>query len=46
MQSDPLVGDSVLEDVNPFNTWRCEACGKQWSEAAAGAEGKPLNAEK
>jgi hypothetical protein len=26
--------DPVLEGVDPFNSWRCEACGKQWTESA------------
>jgi hypothetical protein len=25
--------DPVLEDVDPVNSWLCEACGKQWSDA-------------
>jgi ribosomal protein L37AE/L43A len=28
------AGDPVLEGVDPFNTWRCEACGNQWTESA------------
>jgi hypothetical protein len=24
--------DPALEGVNPFNSWRCEACGNQWAE--------------
>jgi ribosomal protein L37AE/L43A len=28
------AGDPVLEDVDPFNTWKCEACGKEWTESA------------
>lgn len=24
--------DPALEGVDPFNTWRCEACGRQWTE--------------
>jgi hypothetical protein len=24
--------DPVLEEVDPSNSWRCEACGKQWTE--------------
>ncbi len=27
------AGDPVLEGVDPFNAWRCEACGKQWTES-------------
>jgi hypothetical protein len=26
--------DPVLVSVNPFNTWRCETCGKQWTDSA------------
>jgi hypothetical protein len=33
--------DPVLEAVDPFNTWQCEACGKQWTESAGDVEGKP-----
>lgn len=29
------AGDPVLEDVDPLNTWKCEACGNQWTELAA-----------
>jgi ribosomal protein L37AE/L43A len=28
------AGDPVLEGVDPFNTWRCEACGNEWTESA------------
>jgi hypothetical protein len=31
--------DPVLEAVDPFNTWLCEACGKQWTEPAEGVVG-------
>lgn len=32
--------DPTLEGVDPFNTWRCEACGNGWTETAAeGSEG-------
>jgi len=27
--------DPILESVEPFNTWLCEACGGQWTEAAS-----------
>jgi hypothetical protein len=40
------AGDPVLEDVDPFNTWECEACGKQWTEPAADVDGKPEQAER
>jgi len=26
--------DPVLVSVNPLNTWRCETCGKQWTDSA------------
>jgi hypothetical protein len=36
--------DPVLEGVDPFNTWLCEACGKQWTESAAALSGTPEKA--
>jgi hypothetical protein len=30
------AADPALEGVDPFNTWRCEACGYQWTESGAG----------
>jgi hypothetical protein len=33
------AGDPVLEGVDPVNSWRCEACGKQWTEAAEDSDG-------
>lgn len=35
------TGDPVLEGVDPANTWRCEACGKRWTEPATGVDGGP-----
>ena len=33
------AGDPVLEGVDPFNSWLCEACGNEWTESgAAGSE--------
>jgi hypothetical protein len=32
--------DPVLEDTEPVNTWRCEACGRQWSDPAPAGEAK------
>jgi hypothetical protein len=32
------AGDPVLEGVEAVNTWRCEACGKQWSDPDADAD--------
>jgi hypothetical protein len=37
--------DPVLEAVDPFNTWQCEACGKQWSESAEDVAGEPDRTE-
>jgi hypothetical protein len=33
------AGDPVLEGVDPCNEWKCESCGKQWTESAAGLNG-------
>ena len=34
--------DPALEGVDPANTWRCEQCGEQWTEATgAGGKGTP-----
>jgi uncharacterized protein (DUF983 family) len=32
------AGDPVLEGVDPFNSWLCEACGNEWTESAADDE--------
>ena len=32
------AADPVLEGVDPVNTWRCEACGYEWTEPAADVE--------
>jgi len=37
------AGDPALEGVNPFNSWRCEACGKQWTESGEGEAAGPAN---
>ena len=29
------TADPALEGVDPFNTWRCESCGYQWTESGA-----------
>jgi len=39
------AADPVLEGVDPFNRWRCEACGKRWTESIAGTDGQPEMAE-
>jgi hypothetical protein len=31
------AGDPVLESADPVNAWRCESCGKQWTEAIVDA---------
>jgi ribosomal protein L37AE/L43A len=33
------AGDPVLEGVDPTNSWRCEACGRQWTESAEALPG-------
>ncbi len=38
------AGDPVLESVDPFNSWKCEACGNEWTESADLKEG-PESAE-
>lgn len=35
------AADPVLEGVDPFNTWRCEACGNEWTESAEDLTGPP-----
>jgi hypothetical protein len=37
------AGDPVLEGADPVNTWRCEACGNQWSDPPGDLEEKPEN---
>jgi hypothetical protein len=32
------AGDPVLEGVDPFNSWLCEACGNEWTESAVDDE--------
>lgn len=36
--------DPALEGVNPFNSWRCEACGTQWAESEDGSTSAPAPA--
>jgi hypothetical protein len=38
------AADPVLEGVDPCNTWRCEACGKRWTESIAEQSGNPEQA--
>lgn len=37
------AADPVLEGVDPFNTWRCEACGNGWAETAENSGGSAPN---
>jgi hypothetical protein len=39
------AGDPVLEGVDPFNTWRCEACGNEWTESAGDLTESPEKSE-
>jgi hypothetical protein len=32
------AADPILEGADPVNSWRCESCGKQWTDAAEGAQ--------
>ena len=36
--------DPVLESAEPTNAWLCEACGAQWSDPEADADGDPERA--
>ena len=40
------AGDPALEGVNPFNSWRCEACGQQWTESGEAEAAGPTNEDK
>jgi hypothetical protein len=35
--------DPALEGANPFNSWRCEACGNQWIETDENQAPDPAN---
>jgi len=37
------AGDPALEGVDPFNSWRCEACGQQWTESGEAEASGPAN---
>lgn len=37
--------DPALEGVEPFNSWRCEACGNQWTETEGDLAAKPTEKE-
>jgi ribosomal protein L37AE/L43A len=39
------AGDPVLEEVDPVNSWLCEACGNQWTEPEADVRDTPEKAE-
>ena len=39
------AGDPVLEGVDPVNSWRCEACGKEWVEAVGAPDAAAPNEE-
>lgn len=32
--------DPILEEVDPVNSWRCESCGTEWTEAVEKEQGK------
>ncbi|MGA2675014.1 MAG: hypothetical protein ABSE99_17500 [Terracidiphilus sp.] len=34
------AADPVLEGVDPVNKWRCDACGRRWTESAEDLSGK------
>jgi hypothetical protein len=38
--------DPSLEGVDPFNSWRCESCGNQWTESGEGQGSAPPNGGK
>jgi hypothetical protein len=33
--------DPILENADPVNSWRCERCGKQWTESAEDPNDSP-----
>jgi ribosomal protein L37AE/L43A len=35
------AGEPVLESADPVNSWRCESCGRQWTEQAEDAKECP-----
>jgi ribosomal protein L37AE/L43A len=35
------AADPILEGADPVNSWRCESCGKQWTEKAEDAKECP-----
>ncbi len=35
------AGDPVLEDVEPVNSWRCEACGNEWADSTGDEDQNP-----
>lgn len=38
--------DPALEEVNPFNSWRCEGCGYQWTESEDSQAANPATGGK
>ena len=32
------AADPILEGADPVNSWRCESCGKQWTDAVEEAQ--------
>ncbi len=38
------AADPVLEGVDPFNSWRCEACDNEWTESPADLNENPQRA--
>ena len=39
------AADPVLEAVDPANSWKCEACGNEWTEPAGGLTEDPEESE-
>ncbi len=35
------AADPILEDADPVNAWRCESCGKQWTDTVEDAQECP-----
>ena len=35
--------DPILEGADPVNSWRCERCGKQWTDPAEEANDSPAH---
>jgi hypothetical protein len=39
------AGDPVLEGVDPANSWKCEACGNEWTDSVGDLTGGPEKSE-